>query len=86
MKASFLISILEKAGWQKVRKQGSHYILTHPNHPNLLSIPELGEQSLKPILINNIFREAGLKGRMRKIQLSPKRIVTVVKNLLGLSR
>jgi len=86
MTASFLISYLEKAGWQQVRQQGTHRILTHPKHPNLLSIPDLGEQALKPSLINNIFREAGLKGRVRKIQLSPKGIVTVVKNLLGLSR
>jgi predicted RNA binding protein YcfA (HicA-like mRNA interferase family) len=86
MTASFLISYLEKAGWQQVRQQGTHRILKHPNHPNLLSIPDLGEAALKPGLINDICREAGLKGRVHKIKLSPKGIVTMVKNLLGLSR
>ena len=86
MTTSFLINYLERAGWQQVRKQGIHRILSHPNHPNLLSIPDLGEQALKPSLINDICREAGLKGRVNKIQFSIKGIVTMVKNVLGLSR
>ncbi len=86
MTASFLIEYLERAGWQQVRQQGIHRILTHPNHPNLLSVPDLGEQVLKPSLVNNICREAGLKGRVYKVQLSPKGFVTMVKHLLGLSR
>jgi predicted RNA binding protein YcfA (HicA-like mRNA interferase family) len=85
MTASFLVSYLEKAGWRQVRQQGDHRILTHPSHPNLLSIPDLGEQALKPGLVNNICREAGLRGRVHKIQISPKGMVTVVKNLLGFS-
>ncbi|PSR52399.1 hypothetical protein AHMF7605_02095 [Adhaeribacter arboris] len=86
MTASFLISHLEKAGWQQVRQQGTHRILSHSNHPNLLSIPDLGEQALNPSLVNDICREAGLKGRVHKIQLSPKGIITIVKNLLSLSQ
>jgi len=86
MTASSLISYLEKAGWHQVRQQGSHRILSHPRHPNLLSIPDLEDQPLKPSLVNDICREAGLKGRVHKIQLSPKGVVTIVKNLLGLSR
>lgn len=86
MTASFLISYLEKAGWQEVRQQGIHRILKHPNHPNLLSIPDLGEQALKPALVNDICREAGLKGRIGKVKFSPKGIMTMAKNLMGLSR
>ncbi|OLY94349.1 Predicted RNA binding protein YcfA, dsRBD-like fold, HicA-like mRNA interferase family [Cnuella takakiae] len=86
MTASFLISYLERAGWQQVRQQGIHCILSHPNHPNLLSIPDLGEQALKPSLVNDICREAGLKGRVHKVQFSPRGIVTMVRNVLRLSR
>jgi predicted RNA binding protein YcfA (HicA-like mRNA interferase family) len=86
MTAAFLISYLEKAGWQQVRSQGIHRMLSHPNHPNLLSIPDLGEQALKPGLVNDICREAGLKGRIHKVQFRPKGIFLMVKNVLGLSR
>ncbi len=86
MTAAFLISYLERFGWQQIRQQGIHRILSHPNHPNLLSIPDLGEEALKPSLVNDICREAGLKGRVAKIQFSPRGIVTMVKHVLGLSR
>lgn len=86
MTASFLISYLEKAGWQHVRWQGIHRILSHPNHPNLLSIPDVGEETLKPSLVNDLCREAGLKGRVHKVQFSPKGMVTMARNILGLSR
>jgi predicted RNA binding protein YcfA (HicA-like mRNA interferase family) len=86
MTASFLINYLESAGWQQLRHQGVHRILSHPNHPNLLSIPDLGEQALKPRLVNDICREAGLKGRVSKVNFSPRGIVTIVKNILGLSQ
>jgi predicted RNA binding protein YcfA (HicA-like mRNA interferase family) len=86
MTASFLIRYLERAGWQQVRRQGIHRILSHPNHTNLLSIPDLGEQALKSSLVNDICQEAGLKGRVHKVHFSPKGIVTIVKNVLGLSR
>ena len=86
MTASSLISYLEKAGWQQVRQQGNHRILSHPSHPNLLSIPDLEDQFLKASLVNDICREAGLKGRVHKIQLNLKGVVAMVKNLLGLSR
>jgi predicted RNA binding protein YcfA (HicA-like mRNA interferase family) len=86
MTAAFLINYLEKAGWQQVRSQGIHRILSHSNHPNLLSIPDMGEQALKPSLVNDICRAAGLKGRLHKIQLSPTGLVRVVKNIFGLAR
>jgi len=86
MTASFLISYFERAGWQQVRRQGIHSILSHPNHPNLLSIPDLGDQGLKPSLVNELCREADLKGRIHKLQPGPKGLIQMVKNLLGLNR
>jgi predicted RNA binding protein YcfA (HicA-like mRNA interferase family) len=86
MTASFLISYLERAGWKQVRQQGIHRILINPDRPNFLSIPDLGEQSLKPGLVNDICREAGLKGRVHRLQFGPKRMVVIVKKLLGMSR
>lgn len=83
MKASLLISHLARAGWQQIRQQGIHYILMHPHHPTLISIPDLGEQALKPSLVNDIFREAGLKARVFRFQVSPHGIVTMVKKLMG---
>ena len=86
MTATFLISYLERSGWQQVRQQGIHRILSHPNHPNLLSIPDIGEQALQPRIVNYICQEAGLRGRVHKVQFSPSGIITIIKNALGLSR
>lgn len=86
MKASILIKYLENAGWEQVRLQGTHRILSNPKHHNLLSIPDLGEESLQGNLVNDICREAGLKGRVHKIKFSPKGVVMMIKNVLGISR
>jgi predicted RNA binding protein YcfA (HicA-like mRNA interferase family) len=86
MKASVLIHFLEKAGWQQVRQQGIHRIFSHPAHANLISVPDLGEQFLQPTTVNDIAHEAGLKGRVHKIQFSPAGLLTTLKQLLGLHR
>lgn len=86
MKASVLISYLERNGWQEIRQQGIHRILMHPQHPNLISVPDLGEQFLNPALINDITREAGLKGRVYKIKWSPLGLLQAIKNMLGMTR
>ncbi|MBC7921657.1 MAG: type II toxin-antitoxin system HicA family toxin [Ferruginibacter sp.] len=86
MKASVLIRVLEQAGWQQIRQQGIHCILSHPTQGNLISVPDLGEQALQPAIVNDIAREAGLKGRVYKIQMSPGRLLMVLKDLLGLTR
>jgi predicted RNA binding protein YcfA (HicA-like mRNA interferase family) len=86
MKSSVLIQYLKRNGWQEIRQQGIHCILMHPHHPNIISVPDLGEQMLTPEIVNDIAREAGLKGRVQKIQWSPAGVVKIVKNLLGLHR
>jgi predicted RNA binding protein YcfA (HicA-like mRNA interferase family) len=85
MKASVLITYLKQNGWQEVRQQGIHHILMHPSHPNLISVPDLGEQFLNPAMINDITREAGLKGRVHKVKFSPAGIMKMIKTLLGLT-
>ena len=84
--ASFLINYLEKSGWKQIRQEGTHQILEHPGHPNLLSIPDPGNEGLNPRLVNAIFQEAGLKARVHKEQFNPKRMITVIKQFLGTSR
>jgi predicted RNA binding protein YcfA (HicA-like mRNA interferase family) len=86
MKASFLILYLERAGWRQIRQQGIHCILSHPTHANLLSVPDLGETFLQPSLVNDICREAGLKGRVFKKSLSIGGLVTALRSLLGIHR
>jgi predicted RNA binding protein YcfA (HicA-like mRNA interferase family) len=86
MKASVLIQYLKQNGWHEIRQQGIHCILQHPHHPNLLSVPDLGEQLLNPEMINDITREAGLKGRVFKIRWSPAGMLQFIKNLMGLTR
>jgi predicted RNA binding protein YcfA (HicA-like mRNA interferase family) len=66
MKASDLIQLLTTAGWQEVRQQGQHRIFKHASHPHLISVPDLGDQSLQLGLLNDILRETGFVGRVKK--------------------
>lgn len=86
MKATVLIQYLQQNGWQEIRQQGIHHILQHPTHPNLISVPDLGEQFLSPEMINDITREAGLTGRVFKIRWRPAGMLELIKNLMGLTR
>jgi predicted RNA binding protein YcfA (HicA-like mRNA interferase family) len=81
-----LIKFLLQAGWQEVRQQGIHRIFSHPDHANVISVPDLGEQALQPAMVNDIAREAGLPGRVHRLRVSPAGIATFFRNLLGLSR
>jgi predicted RNA binding protein YcfA (HicA-like mRNA interferase family) len=86
MTASTLIQFLQRAGWQEVRQQGIHRIFSHPDHANVISVPDMGEQFLQPAVVNDIAREAGLPGRVHRIRLSPAGIMNFFKNLLGSAR
>ena len=86
MKATVLIQYLKQNGWQEIRQQGIHHILKHAHHPNLISVPDLGEQFLNPEMINDITREAGLKARVFRIKWNPAGLVQLIKNLMGLTR
>ncbi len=85
MNAAQLIKVLLQAGWFEIRQTGHHRIFRHAAHPNLISIPDLGEQLLTIDLINDIFREAGLKARIGKIRLNLGGLLNMLKNILGLS-
>jgi predicted RNA binding protein YcfA (HicA-like mRNA interferase family) len=86
MTAATLIKFLLQAGWQEVRQQGIHRIFSHPDHANVISVPDMGEQALQPALVNDIAREAGLPGGVSRIRMSPAGLVNFFKNLLRLAR
>ncbi|WP_461127649.1 type II toxin-antitoxin system HicA family toxin [Spirosoma aerophilum] len=79
MKASDLIQMLTAAGWHEVRQQGQHRIFSHTARPNLISVPDLGEQSLKLGLLNDILREAGFVGRVKKAPRLIQWLVSLIK-------
>ncbi len=54
------IRILTRQGWQLVRVNGSHHILTKPGHRERLVIPVHGNQPLKLGLLRNQMKLAGL--------------------------
>lgn len=60
MKPKDLIKILEQDGWQVVRIDGSHHILKHAERPSLIVVP-LHNKDMKPGILNNIMKKAGLK-------------------------
>lgn len=66
MKASLLITLLERGGWQQSRRINNDIIFSHPEHTNLISVPDLGEQMIRTELLNEIFQAAGLKARVHK--------------------
>jgi predicted RNA binding protein YcfA (HicA-like mRNA interferase family) len=55
---SVVVSAFEKAGWQYDRTRGSHYIMTRPGQPGLLSIPM--HQPVRRGTLRKLIREAGL--------------------------
>jgi len=72
MDASKLIEFLVSAGSTEVRRQGQHRIFSHTAYPRLISVPDLGEKKLNIDLLNDILKEAGLSGRVRKASLAPR--------------
>ncbi|MBD2705701.1 type II toxin-antitoxin system HicA family toxin [Spirosoma sp. BT702] len=74
MKTSMLITILKRAGWQQIRQVGADLLFSHPDHSHLISIPDLGKQPLKIELLNDIFKAAGLKARVRKLAFNPRNV------------
>ena len=60
MKPKDLIRLLEKDGWAVARIDGFHHILKHADRPGMIVIP-LHNKDLKPGILNNILKTAGLK-------------------------
>lgn len=61
MKAAEVIKLIERQGWYKVRQRGSHRIFKHSERSEIISIPDHGKDDLKPGLLGNILKTAGLK-------------------------
>lgn len=61
MKAAEVIKLIQKQGWYFVRQRGSHKMFKHNDHPDILSVPDHGKEDLKPGLLNDILKTAGLK-------------------------
>lgn len=83
MKTSSLIKVLERGGWQQNRKINQDIIFNHPAYRNLISIPDLGEQTIKPELLNEIFQAAGLKARIYKKALNPAHLLNRLKHFIN---
>jgi|GEM_PF-990553 len=81
MKASALMHMLLQAGWSEIRQQGHHRIFSHPAHPNLIAVPDLGDRSLKLGLLNDILREAGIRGRVKQAPPVIRWIASVVQKV-----
>ncbi|WP_196590623.1 type II toxin-antitoxin system HicA family toxin [Pectinatus frisingensis] len=60
MKPKKLIKILQANGWYIERVQGSHHILKHPVKQEMSVVP-LHNKDLKPVTLNSILKQAGLK-------------------------
>ncbi len=54
------VRILTRHGWQLVRVNGSHHILTKPDHRERLVVSVHGNQPLKLGLLKNQMKIAGL--------------------------
>ena len=55
-----LARILELRGWQLLRVRGSHRVYGKPGARNRLVIPIHGNRSLKPGMLHDILKDAGL--------------------------
>jgi len=55
-----LIRLLEKHGWEIVRIEGSHHMLTKPGCEAVISVPVHGSNDLKIGLTRHILKLAGI--------------------------
>jgi predicted RNA binding protein YcfA (HicA-like mRNA interferase family) len=53
-----VVNALSKAGWQHDRTRGSHFIMTRPGRPGLLSVPM--HSPVKRGTLRKLIRQAGL--------------------------
>lgn len=60
MKAKELIKLMESAGFQHVRTSGSHRIFVKKGFPPI-SVPVHAGKDLKPGLLRNLLKTAGLE-------------------------
>jgi predicted RNA binding protein YcfA (HicA-like mRNA interferase family) len=61
MTANEVIKKITKLGWVEVRQTGSHRIFKHPDHALSIVVPDHGKKDLKPGLLRDILKKAGLR-------------------------
>lgn len=61
MKYSEVLRRLKRAGWYKVRQEGSHIIMAHGEKDHVIIVPNHGSKEMGHGLQKKIFKEAGLK-------------------------
>ncbi|MEX0993196.1 MAG: type II toxin-antitoxin system HicA family toxin [Solirubrobacterales bacterium] len=54
------LKVLEAEGWYLKRTKGSHHIMRHPTIPDAISVPIHGNRNIKPGLLLNILKTAGI--------------------------
>lgn len=55
-----LIRLLRMHGWDVVRIEGSHHILTKPGREETISVPVHANQGLKTGMVRSILKIAGI--------------------------
>ena len=61
MKYSEFLRVLKREGWVEVRQRGSHKIMKHENHKDILSFPYHGSKEMPLGLLIGLLKKAGLK-------------------------
>ena len=56
-----LIRLLEKHGWEEVRIEGSHHMLTKPGREEVISVPVHGSNDLKIGMTRYALKIAGIE-------------------------
>jgi predicted RNA binding protein YcfA (HicA-like mRNA interferase family) len=56
-----MLKFLQKHGWQIMRINGSHHVMTKEGAPENISVPVHGNKQLGKGLENDILKKAGLK-------------------------
>lgn len=62
MKVREVIRILEVDSWYLARTKGSHRQFKHPTKPSVVTVPGKLSDDLPPGTLNNILKQAQLKG------------------------
>lgn len=51
---------LQRAGGEHVRTTGSHRHFKHPDRPGLVTVPAHAGETITPVILKSILRQAGL--------------------------
>jgi predicted RNA binding protein YcfA (HicA-like mRNA interferase family) len=61
MKAKQLVKLIEAAGWEFQKQEGSHMIFSHPDFRRPIPVPNHGSKDLGKGLVHKILKQAGLR-------------------------